>query len=104
MKHPPPHPAYIDADKPLARLHLYTKSAAYPEEAARLIYKLAELENPPLHLPLGPEAVETLRNKGQGLIDIAEEYASWSETVHPVSPEEFRQKFMREAAGARQTN
>ena len=104
MKRPPPHPAYVDADKPLARLHLYTKAAAYPEEAARLIYKLAALESPPLRVPLGPDAVEVLRSKGQSLVDAAEEYAAWSETVHPVSVEEHRQKLMREAAGARQMN
>ena len=104
MKRPPPHPAYVDADKPLARLHLYTKSAAYPEEAARLIYKIAALESPPLRMPLGPDAIEVLRNKGRGLVDAAETYAAWSETVHPVSVEEHRQRLMREAAGTRQTN
>lgn len=104
MKRTSPHPAYVDADKPLARLHLYTKSAAYPEEAARIIYKLAALESPPQRFPLGPDAVDILRNKGQGMVDAAEQFASWSDTVHPVSVEEHRQKLMREAAGARQTN
>ena len=72
--------------------------------SARIIYKLAALESPPQRFPLGPDAVDILRNKGQGMVDAAEQFASWSDTVHPVSVEEHRQKLMREAAGARQTN
>ncbi|KZT68273.1 NAD(P)-binding protein [Daedalea quercina L-15889] len=100
MKRPPPHPAYIDArtQQPIARLHLYTKSAAYSDEAARLIVKAAELPDPPLRLPIGQDALEALRRKGRSLLETAEEYQSWSENVTPISFEEFYSKLNQETA------
>ncbi|KAH9830716.1 uncharacterized protein C8Q71DRAFT_862173 [Rhodofomes roseus] len=100
MKRPPPHPAYVDAttQHPTARLYLYTKSAAYPEDAAHLICKVAELQDPPLRLPLGQDAVEVLRRKGQSLLETAEEYQAWSENVPLISSEEYCLKLSQQAA------
>jgi len=106
MKRPPPHPAYIDADtqQPTARLHLYTKSAAYPEAAAHLICKVAVLQDPPLRVPLGQDAVETMRRKGQSFLETAEEYHSWSKDVPLLSMEEFLSKLKQQTAGAATVN
>ena len=44
-----------------------------------VVYKLAALEDPPLHFPLGKDAVGAVRAKTSALLSDAEKYESWSE-------------------------
>jgi len=46
------------------------------------MYRLAYMDDPPLYLPLHRVAVEAAKVKGEGLIQTAEEYASWSDDVY----------------------
>ena len=45
------------------------------------IYHLASLESPPLHLPLGKDAVERVKEKNQALSTVLERYESWSDDL-----------------------
>ncbi|EMD33678.1 hypothetical protein CERSUDRAFT_98240 [Gelatoporia subvermispora B] len=49
-----------------------------PQKAVQAFYKLANLPEPPLRLPLGKAAVEMVRKKGVTLVADADAYASWS--------------------------
>lgn len=46
-----------------------------------VVYKLASLEDPPVHFPLSKISVEGYKAKGTQLLEAAEKYASWSENV-----------------------
>jgi hypothetical protein len=46
------------------------------------MYWLAQLDEPPLYLPLHRTALEAAKNKGQKLIQAVEEYGSWSDDVY----------------------
>ncbi|EJF55608.1 NAD(P)-binding protein [Dichomitus squalens] len=44
-----------------------------------VVYKLAALEKPPLHFPLGKDAVGIVRSKTQSLLEDTEKYEPWNE-------------------------
>ena len=46
------------------------------------MYRLAYMDDPPLYLPLHRVAVEAAKAKGEGLIQVAKDYTSWSEDVY----------------------
>ena len=46
-----------------------------------VVYKLAALEDPPLHFPLGEDAVNVVKAKTAGLLEVTEKYKSWNEGV-----------------------
>ena len=49
-----------------------------PNKAVEKIWKLSTLDKPPQHFPLGRDAVNFLKDKGEELIKAAEAYESWS--------------------------
>ncbi|KAF8552529.1 NAD(P)-binding protein, partial [Imleria badia] len=85
----PVHPAYSDPDLPSRKTrNLYPGELAErlyngdPKKFARAMYRLAHMDDPPLYLPLHRVAVEAAKARGEGLIQTAEEYASWSKDVY----------------------
>ncbi|KAH9830850.1 uncharacterized protein C8Q71DRAFT_784821 [Rhodofomes roseus] len=72
----PPHPAYKQPD--MSKM-LSGEGMSDPVKGVEIIYRLASLPNPPLHLPLGPDAVATFNDKAKRLLEATEAYASWSE-------------------------
>ncbi|CCM04378.1 uncharacterized protein FIBRA_06552 [Fibroporia radiculosa] len=79
----PPHPAYVDPVLKQATARSYLQVNPWmPGDAAKAtakIYKLTELPDPPLHLPLGKDAQEAVKRKAQSLLAMAESFSSWSE-------------------------
>ena len=45
------------------------------------VYKLAGLEQPPLHFPLGKDSIEAAKTKSAALLEDTAKYESWSEAV-----------------------
>ena len=45
------------------------------------VYKLASLEEPPLHFPLGKDSIGAVREKTAALVQDTNKYESWSEAV-----------------------
>jgi len=89
-----PHPAYIDMDLKQATARNYLqvnpRMPGDATKAAAIIYKLAALPDPPLRLPLGKDALEVVKRKGESLIASVEEYASWSEDLELAAGEPLR--------------
>lgn len=57
-----------------------------PRKGMEAVYKLASLEDPPLHFPLSKMTLETYKAKGTLLLETAEKYASGRTTwIRPVS-------------------
>ena len=52
-----------------------------PVRAAKAMYEVAQLENPPLHLPLGKAAVKGAREKFAGLVKELEQYADMGDAA-----------------------
>ena len=52
-----------------------------PVRAAHAMYEVAQLENPPLHLPLGKAAVKGARDKFAGLVQELEQYAAMGDAA-----------------------
>ena len=50
-----------------------------PRKAMETVYRLAGLEQPPLHFPLGKDAVEITRTKTSAVLAETDKYESWSE-------------------------
>ena len=104
----PPHPAYVSASPLSPRTSpsststssATSKSPQSPQsplpsiltrqfvtmpfpgdtsKAAVVIYKLSELENPPMRLPLGKHAVRLAREKMEAVKKDVDLYESWSE-------------------------
>ena len=44
-----------------------------------VVYKLANLQDPPLHFPLGSNAVGMAKSKAAALLADTEKYESWNE-------------------------
>ncbi len=78
----PAHPAYSNPELPTTALRAswdkYVPSGD-PRKAMEIVYKLATLEQPPLHFPLGKDAVAIARTKSGALLADADKYESWSE-------------------------
>ena len=52
-----------------------------PVRAAHAMYEVAQMENPPLHLPLGKAAVKGAREKFTGLLKELEQYADMGDAA-----------------------
>jgi NAD(P)-dependent dehydrogenase (short-subunit alcohol dehydrogenase family) len=61
-----------------ARLERNGKQAGDPAKAAEAIVQIVHAENPPLHLPLGPDAASFIRMKIESLQD---EMAAWDSLI-----------------------
>ncbi|KAI0738146.1 NAD(P)-binding protein [Daedaleopsis nitida] len=92
MPRPPPHPAYskpelasnVARNALVASIGGGTTGSKYDvkgdiAKAAAAIYRLSEVQSPPLRLVLGKDAVEMARGKISSFSKEVEEYASWSE-------------------------
>ncbi|KZT04633.1 NAD(P)-binding protein [Laetiporus sulphureus 93-53] len=80
-----PHPAYIDPEKRLAIARAYLQvNPPMPSDTSkgtRAIYALAAMAEPPLHVPLGKDAVKVVKAKAETLAQCAEDCAPWSERL-----------------------
>ncbi|EMD37837.1 hypothetical protein CERSUDRAFT_154754 [Gelatoporia subvermispora B] len=78
-----PLPAYAQAPASLLRAVLSSlatdPSGADPLKAVDAFYRLASLAEPPLHFPIGKDAIEVVKRKIEGLLADTNAYASWSE-------------------------
>ena len=77
-----PHPAYSKPElQTVAMRKLWDNFVPYGDsrKAMEAIYKLASLDDPPLHIPLGKDAVGVLRTKLAAMAEHADKYESWSE-------------------------
>ncbi|KAI0328382.1 NAD(P)-binding protein [Cubamyces sp. BRFM 1775] len=77
-----PHPAYQNPELPISRLRASWESFVCPGDAhkgAEAFYKIAALPDPPLHFPLGEDAVAQIQAKLDEFGGVLKEYRSWSE-------------------------
>ncbi|KZT67195.1 NAD(P)-binding protein [Daedalea quercina L-15889] len=72
----PPHPAYKQPD--VSKM-LNGEGMSDPVKGVEAVYRMASLHNPPLHFPLGKDALATISAKAKKLLAATEEYAGWSE-------------------------
>ncbi|KAH8104677.1 hypothetical protein BXZ70DRAFT_608168 [Cristinia sonorae] len=81
--HFPPYPAYDKPHLTTTKLREIIKNTPSrrgdPEKAVDRIYDLAGLEDPPMRLLLGKDAIGRLRAQQVNLLADAEKYESWSE-------------------------
>ncbi|TFK84283.1 NAD(P)-binding protein [Polyporus arcularius HHB13444] len=82
----PAHPAYSNPALPTAIMRGKWESSKFgvqgdARKAMEVLYKLAALEDPPLHFPLGKDAVEVVRKATTARVADAEKYASWSDNL-----------------------
>ena len=80
----PAHPAYSNPKLPVTALREAWDSyvptvSGDPRKAMETVHKLASLEQPPLHFPLGKDAVEIRRTKTSAVLADTDKYESWSE-------------------------
>ncbi|THG94377.1 hypothetical protein EW026_g7084 [Hermanssonia centrifuga] len=80
----PPHAAYLKPSLASAasRSYLLNKNVRISGDAGKAIakvYNLAQLEDPPLRLPLGNDAVTGFREKVAKILTDVDKYKSWSE-------------------------
>lgn len=78
----PPHPAYNNPKLPGMMIRQGFPRPGDPKKAMEVVYKLTELENPPVHFPLGPEAVETFKTKAAAYVADADRFADWNKDLH----------------------
>ena len=78
----PIHGSYTNPTLPSTFIRSLTTNPAMfpndPSKAAKVIYKISKLSNPPLRLALGKQAVEEIRKKVKKVTAELEEYESWS--------------------------
>ena len=72
----PSHPAYKQPD--VSKMHT-GEGMSDPIKGVAAIYRMASLPNPPLHFPLGKDAIASVSAKAKKLLAATEEYAAWSE-------------------------
>jgi hypothetical protein len=76
------HPAYKDmpatTSNVLRAMNGNVPLNGDPKKAAKALWKLSKLENPPLRLALGKDAVEVVRRQADLLKQGADEFANWS--------------------------
>ena len=82
----PPHPAYGKPNLPsfVARSILSDPNYVLPgdlNKGVAKIYELACLQNPPLRLPLGKDAVESVKAQLASVTAEVEKYESWSDNL-----------------------
>ncbi|KAI0369428.1 NAD-P-binding protein [Pilatotrama ljubarskyi] len=79
-----PHPAYTNPDLATNQLR-----AGWPEsvaagdtrKAVEVFFKIAGLPDPPLHFPVGKDALLAIRKKTAERIEVMDQYESWSEDL-----------------------
>ncbi|KAH9840864.1 uncharacterized protein C8Q71DRAFT_741872 [Rhodofomes roseus] len=82
-----PHPAYTKPTLASAVTRRYLATETFPPGrptaagAVKLVYRLAALEDPPLHFPLGKDTIGALKKNTAELLAGAEKFASWSENL-----------------------
>ncbi|CDO72275.1 hypothetical protein BN946_scf184970.g127 [Trametes cinnabarina] len=80
----PQHPAYSNPDLPANKVRAEWRGFVSPgdtQKAVEVFYKIAGLPDPPLHFPLGQEAIDMIRKKTATLNATITEYESWSEKL-----------------------
>ncbi|EJF55823.1 NAD(P)-binding protein [Dichomitus squalens] len=78
----PAHPAYSKKELPgnfFRSILKELRPQGDPRKGMEVVYKLATLEDPPLHFPLGKDAVDLVRKKTATLLADTEKYESWNE-------------------------
>lgn len=85
INHTPIHPAYDDPSLTSYAVRKYLandpKVLGNANKAAVKIYELAGLKNPPLHFPLGQDALAAAATKSKIYAEASEKYKSWSDDV-----------------------
>jgi len=82
-----PHPAYVHSKSPVNALREYIKEglpAADARKGVEVIYKVAQLQDPPLHFPLGKDCVAAVRRKIAALQANTDKYEAWSDGLDNV--------------------
>ena len=88
----PQHPAYTDSALPSSAMRAAfatpeSEAAAFASsdtaKGVEKIYELSLLDDPPRHLPLGPDGVQLARIKVEEFGEEVEKYASWSDDLRP---------------------
>ena len=51
------------------------------QKAMEAVHRLAELDDPPLHFPLGKDALEVVKKAATGRLADLEKYSSWSDSL-----------------------
>ncbi|KAI0738901.1 NAD(P)-binding protein [Daedaleopsis nitida] len=81
---PPAHPAYETPTAPTAMMRKNWDKFVCNGDARKgmeVVYKLASLEDPPMHFPLGKDTVEVFNKKATQVLAETKEYASWSDNL-----------------------
>ncbi|KAI8986257.1 NAD-P-binding protein [Trametes punicea] len=82
----PRHPAYSNPDLKANKIRADPGSHVTlgdTRKAVEAFYKMAALSEPPLHFPLGKDAIALVRKKVSELTATMEAYESWSEDLLP---------------------
>ncbi|KAI0775583.1 NAD-P-binding protein [Trametes elegans] len=82
------HPAYASADLPVTKIRAEWDDfvpRGDTRKAVELFYRVAALPNPPLHFPVGVDAVALINKKLDAMKDIMHRYGSWSEGLDSVN-------------------
>jgi len=58
-----------------------------PVQAVEVLYKIAELPNPPLFLPLGKDSVSLAKTRYAEMVESTDAVASWSEELRVMGEE-----------------
>ncbi|KIJ66817.1 hypothetical protein HYDPIDRAFT_128161 [Hydnomerulius pinastri MD-312] len=78
------HSAYADESTEVSQVRRFLSDAKFIGDSNKFVgvmYKLAESNDIPLHLPMGQDAVKAMQSRGQYISDVAEKTAPWSEDV-----------------------
>ena len=76
-----PHPAYAgNPDLPVAKWRRGEASVEWKDtrRMMQMCYKVADLEDPPLRLVIGRDAVSAVREKIKKMTQMVDQYESWS--------------------------
>ncbi|KAI0738900.1 hypothetical protein C8Q80DRAFT_217044 [Daedaleopsis nitida] len=82
VRWPPSHPAYETSTAPTAGLRrVLEKYVPFgdPRKDTETVHKLASLEDPPMHFPLGKDAMGIYRGKATQILGAVDKYALWSD-------------------------
>ncbi|KAM5540843.1 hypothetical protein V8D89_005487 [Ganoderma adspersum] len=78
------HPAYTKPELPTVMMRTYWDQwtpSGDSRKGMETVYKLASLEEPPLHFPVGKDSIGAVREKTAALVRDMDKYESWSEAV-----------------------
>ncbi len=90
MKWTPPHPAYLTSPLPSTMRAGWDAfvPAGDTAKVADAFYEAAAIPDPPLHLPLGKDAIANTKKMVTELGDALARYESWSDDVEYPSGQE----------------